>query len=88
MKLLAQSQTASNWRRQHVNLGRSRICLVLNVDLNCIRKLTIANTMRNKWQSVSNLLSPRIFSPIPPDSMIKCQTIKIRDRQNWWQLEF
>lgn len=76
VKLFTEDQAASNWRRQHVNLGWSRKCSAFSIDLKCIRNLIIENTVPNKWQLGSNLFSPRIFNPIPPDSMSKCQTIK------------
>lgn len=71
-----------------MNPGQSGKCFGLNIDFKYTRKLIIENTVLDEWQLGSNLLSPRIFNPAPPDSMSKCQAIKIRDRQKWWQLEF
>lgn len=72
-----------------MNPGQNRKSVAANIDLSFDTQLIIKNTvLLTKWQLVCSPFSPKIFNTVPPDSMIKCQTIKIKDRQNWWQLEF
>lgn len=65
-----------------MNPGRNRKYFALNVNSKCTRKLIIEYIVPDKWRLDSNLLSLKIFNPVLPDSMSKCQTIKFRNRQN------